>query len=104
MRDFMGSPGGILIPVRLARAALFRRHAPTGACRRSGLQEQPATHLPLPSNSIVLPLRAGYTARPFTSAASAPVRDSARILPPAVARSFTCDMITETGCTSELIA
>ena len=53
---------------------------------------------------MVLPLSAGYTVRPFTSAMNSAVCDAGRTLPPVVAPSFTCDTITEAGRTSSLAA
>ena len=65
---------------------------------------QPVMHLPLPSNSIVLPLSARYTGRPLTRFTKAAVRDSGRALPPTVATSFTCVTMTLAGRMYSLIA
>jgi hypothetical protein len=54
-----------------------------------GLDQQPATHFPLPSNSIVLPERGTCTGI-FAALANAAVLLFGVSLPPIVAGSFAC--------------
>ncbi len=50
--------------------------------------QQPAMHLPLPSNSIVLPLKGIWTGIPLIRLANAAVLDPGTSLPPLVASSL----------------
>src|SRR6476469_11076001 len=65
---------------------------------------QPLTQRPRPSNSIVLPLSAGYAGRPLSWLANAAASEPGRSLPPSVDASFVCDMITDAGRTSSFMA
>src|SRR5258708_29856531 len=84
----------------IAHSAQPRRARPT-----RGQDEQtqhPATQVPPPSNSMVLPL-SGTWAGTLTALTKASVLVPGRILPPLVATSFACEGITETGLTTAFI-
>src|SRR5438045_833756 len=61
--------------------------------------QHPAVHLPLPSNSIILPESGTYTGT-CTALMNFSVRVPGRTLPAAVAPSFACETITCAGFTS----
>src|SRR5688572_23180001 len=66
-------------------------------------RQQPATHLPWASNSIVRPLMARW-AGALSCLISLAVWEVGRSFPPSVAGSFTWVRITDTGRTSSFIA
>src|SRR6516225_11453013 len=98
-----GDLAGVTVPpLRLISSAAARRGLPTRVGYGPGFQ-QPETHLPLPSNSMVRSLIARW-AGALTCFMSAAVWVFAFSLPPSVAASFTCVKITEAGLSRSLMA
>src|SRR6516225_1819009 len=79
------------------------RRGPANAYWHGRGFQQPETHLPLPSNSMVRSLIARW-AGALTCFMSAAVWVFARSLPPSVAASFTWVKITEAGLSRSLTA
>ena len=61
------------------------------------MNQHPATHLPLPSNSIVRPLKAMCAVMPFSIFVSAAARAAGRSFPPSVTASLGWVKMTEVG-------
>src|SRR6267154_1348930 len=76
--------------------------APRFARLDTRLAQHPATHFPLLSNSIVLPL-SGTCTGTLTAFLKVSVLVPGSTFPPLVATSFACDGITEAGWTRLLI-
>src|SRR5690606_31619187 len=92
-------PGGGLRP---ACAEAHRAGRARPAARRLAPHQQPATHFPLPSNSMVRPL-SGTCTGALTAFWKAAVFDLGRSLPSFVAASLACEGITDFGFTSWLM-